>query len=72
MMTYMAKKILEELVRIRVALEEANGDVEVGIGLAAEELGVSEKTVRRRIEAGTIPATKNDSGHWVIKKSDIK
>ena len=41
------------------------------IGEAAELLGVSADTVRRRIDAGKLPAARDEHGHRVIAGTDL-
>jgi len=41
-------------------------EIQVGTREAAQVLGVSRRTVQRRAKAGTIPAAKDERGHYVI------
>jgi excisionase family DNA binding protein len=48
-----------------------NNGEELSISAITREMGVHEKTVRRWIESSELPAEKNISGHYRIKRSDL-
>lgn len=53
-------------------INERSNTSTVGLIEAARIVGVAHTTVVRRATQGKIPATKNEQGFWVFKRSDLK
>lgn len=49
-----------------------SGDILKGIKQIAEYIGESERTTRRWCESGRIPAFRNETGRWRMRKSDYR
>lgn len=50
----------------------ASADSNLTVNQAAERAGVKRQTIISRIKAGSLPASKDDHGNWIIKESALR